>query len=453
MAAGVALTPALLWMLERHRTAAILLAASLPLPLSLGGVGLGLSIAVSDVLLVLLFVVVVSQLLVSRDLRALQVLAPIRWPLGQYLAVIAVVWVAHLGFSALLQTVQRLELFLFALLVGAAIALRGDQIPVLRAYVLVTTVFAALYLPFSDGAGGLGVQKNPAGQFIANALLVLIAVKPTRHRLLWAVPVLTLGLFWTQSRGALLSVPIGLAVLMAMHRGGTRWRTAAMLVPLSLVAAGAFALLPDEAQQRNTSFDSGTQSRAAYSLKIRDDYREEAWAIIHARPWTGIGIGNYPQGVDGMRPSTVDPHQVLLLQAAEGGYPLAVSFVVLAIGCCLVMRSKRQLSALGGAAAAVLIGSIGHGLVDVYWVRGTPVLGWLLLGLALGATARRQAGGGRWDGRVTGCRQRAVGTVAGRGAGPLNLRLRIEPRRSRYRRRWIRGQHRSRQRHRSRRFL
>jgi hypothetical protein len=38
-----------------------------------------------------------------------------------------------------------------------------------------------------------------------------------------------------------------------------------------------------------------------------------------------------------------------------------------------------------------------HGLVDIYWVRGTPVLGWLLVGMALAqahaARAERAEGG------------------------------------------------------------
>jgi hypothetical protein len=44
-------------------------------------------------------------------------------------------------------------------------------------------------------------------------------------------------------------------------------------------------------------------------------------------------------------------------------------------------------------AAAVLLATVAHGLVDVYWVRGTPVLGWLLVGMAFGCawSARRKA--------------------------------------------------------------
>ena len=382
LAAAVALAPTVLLVLERRRALAFLLAASLPFPLSLGGGGLGLNISASDLLLTVLAGIIVTGFLIAKDDAPLRALAPLRWPLGQYVAVMGVVWAGHLGFSTLLQTGQRLELFLIPLLAGAAIVQWGCERGVLRTYVVVTTAFAGLYPFFSDGEMGLGVQKNPAGQFIANALLMQIAIPELRKRLLWTIPILTLGLFWTQSRGALVSVPIGLAAMLLMNRGGNKRRTVAMLVPLAAVAWGAFSLLPESFQERNTSFETGTASRAAYSLHIREQFRQEAWAIVHARPWTGVGIGNYQQGVGNIRPGTADPHQVLLLQAAEGGYPLAVSFVLLVGGCLVVLRAQ-DLGGLGGAAAAVIVGSVGHGLVDVYWVRGTPVLGWLLLGIAL----------------------------------------------------------------------
>lgn len=387
LAAAVALAPAALLVLEHRRALALLLAASLPFPLSLGGGGLGLSISASDVVLTVLAGIIIAGYLVGKDDAPWRAMAPIRWPLGQYVAVMGVVWAAHLGFSTLIQTGQRLELFLIPLLAGAAMVQWGCEHAVLRTYVLVTTTFAALYPFFSNGEMSLGVQKNPAGQFIANALLMLVALPEVRRRLLWTVPILTIGLLWTQSRGALVSVPIGLAALLMMNRAGDRRRTIAMLVPLAAVAWVAFSALPESFQERNTSFGAGTGTRAAYSLKIREQFREQAWSIVHARPWTGVGIGNYAAGLDRTAVSTADPHQVLLLQAAEGGYPFAASFVVLVIGCLALVRRSAP-GPVAAAAGAVISASVAHGMVDVYWVRGTPVLGWALIGMAL---ARRDS--------------------------------------------------------------
>jgi membrane-bound metal-dependent hydrolase YbcI (DUF457 family) len=82
-----------------------------------------------------------------------------------------------------------------------------------------------------------------------------------------------------------------------------------------------------------------------------------------------------------------------LLQAAEGGYVLAASFVVLIAGVLLVLARARNLET-SPAAAAVLVATVAHGLVDVFWVRGTPVLSWLLVGMTLGLLARGSPSGG-----------------------------------------------------------
>jgi len=81
---------------------------------------------------------------------------------------------------------------------------------------------------------------------------------------------------------------------------------------------------------------------------------------------------------------------VLLLQAAEGGYGLAVSFVLLVVGSTIALFTRMRGMPLAAAAAAVLLATVIHGLVDVYWVRGTPLLGWLLVGMACGEFARQR---------------------------------------------------------------
>jgi membrane-bound metal-dependent hydrolase YbcI (DUF457 family) len=80
---------------------------------------------------------------------------------------------------------------------------------------------------------------------------------------------------------------------------------------------------------------------------------------------------------------------VILLEAAEGGYVFAASFVLLIGGAAFTLWRMRQVE-LAPAAVAVLLASAAHGLVDVYWVRGLPVLGFLLIGMvcANGAQSR-----------------------------------------------------------------
>jgi O-Antigen ligase len=380
----LAAMPLILWLLYRPRLAVMVLGITIPFPVSVIAGGPGLNVAASDVLLSTISCMVIAEALVLRRSTLLAPLRILAWPVAPYLGWMVVLVAAHLSVLSAMQSAQRLELFLFPILVGVSVAIRRHEMHFLRAYLVACTVFAALYPFFSDDAGGLGVQKNPAGGFIAGALLLLIGVRGLRGKLLLVAPVLTLGLFWTQSRGAILSVVVGLAVLLLMHPGRDRLRFLALLVPVSAIAAGAFALLPQAAQERNTSFSAGTTSRAGYAVELRETYRLEAWHIIHSKPLFGTGIGQYFDGVNGVHPTTVDPHQVLLLQAAEGGYPLGVAFVVLVLGSAGVIAWRGRRTVLGPAAVALLISAVGHGLVDVYWARGTPVLGWLVVGMALG---------------------------------------------------------------------
>lgn len=216
---------------------------------------------------------------------------------------------------------------------------------------------------------------------IANAILVLVGVKALRQYLPCAV-ILVPGLVLTQSRGAILATVVGLAVILAFQnaRTGTVLGRAAVL---AVIAFAAYATLPPAIQNRLTTFTPGVGSPGAYALYTRQQYAQDAERIIAAHPWVGIGVGNYIAGNPYRGTQALDPHDVLLLQAAEGGYAFAVSFVLLIIGTTLALRKMGQVD-VTAAAAGVLIATVVHGLVDVYWVRGTPVLSWLLVGMACG---------------------------------------------------------------------
>ena len=70
----------------------------------------------------------------------------------------------------------------------------------------------------------------------------------------------------------------------------------------------------------------------------------------------------------------------------------------------------------GRAPPAVLLSTVAHGMVDIYWVRGTPVLGWLLVGMACGVYALRRTpgatsvtrAGDTWSWSLTGAEERST---------------------------------------------
>ncbi len=382
LAFSVALFPLVLWLWVHPTVPLVLLGASIPFVQSLGGAGGSYSVALSDLLLVLIGSGIAVGAVISKSATSFAALRPVGLLVLQFAVVIVLLLPFHFGLAEVAQTAQRLELFLLPLLVGAFAALHGKHIPLLQGYVVSTTVLAVVW-QFNS----LGMQKNPVGQFIANAILVLVAL-PALRRLLPCVFVLIPALFLTESRGAVIATAIGTVVIVFFHEA--RLRTAlTRAIPLIAAAVAAFVLMPASVQERVTTLSAGTNSPAAYALSIRQAYSADAQRIISDHPWTGIGIGNYLSGDPELGTRTDEPHHVLLLQAAEGGYALAASFVILILGIVFVLHRLRYLD-LATAAAGVLVATVAHGLVDVYWVRGTPVLAWLLVGMTCGALADRR---------------------------------------------------------------
>jgi hypothetical protein len=290
----------------------------------------------------------------------------------------AVVLAYHLDSYGVAQTVQRYELFVLPLLVGAFAVMVGRHILLLQAYVVATSVLAVVW-PLD----AFELQKNPVGQMIGNAIVVLVGVK-SLHRLLPCLVVLVPGLLLTQSRGAVVATLVGVAVLMVAQ--GLRWQLVARrVVPLALVAAASFALVPSGVQERLTSFSASRETSAGWAVYYRQGLIADAQRLFDENRLAGVGIGNYSAAAAAMGLSGVeDPHVVLLLEAAEGGVVLAGAFLLLVGGSALAVWRMRRVD-LAPVALAVLVATFVHGMVDVYWVRGTPVLGWLLVGMVCGA--------------------------------------------------------------------
>ena len=380
VALAVALLPLAIWEATRLTVALVLLGLSLPAFMSIFGEGASLNVAPSDVLLVVIVAAVAARMVITRSATELRALGPVAFPLAQYGLFLVFLLFAHVGRSEVLQTLQRVELFLFPLIIGAFAALTGRHTHVLKAYVLSATVLAAVW-PVAD----FGLQKNPVGGVIGNAILLLVAYPPLRSYLPCLL-VLVPGLLLTESRGAVGATAVGVLAFFLM-RGYRRGALMRRILPVAALAAAAFFVLPQETTGRLTTFSAGKRTTGEYALFIRDQYREDAYDVIDAHPWVGVGVGNYLAGDPSNLTLAKDPHNVILLQAAEGGYAFAGSFILLIGGACLVLYSIRRVE-LAPAAAAVMVATAAHGLVDVYWVRGTPVLSWLLLGMACALVGR-----------------------------------------------------------------
>lgn len=375
--------------------AATLLGVSIPEIQDVTGGHLGVHVAASDVVLVLIGARLLADGVARPQLASVRVLRSVRFPVLQYAWLIGVLLVIHLSGQSALKSAQRLELFVLPLLVGAFIALRRQHMLVLRGYVLAATLLAIVW-PFLNAHGLAGqFQKNPTGGMIVSAILLLLAV-PALRRLLWCGLPLLVGLGLTASRGALLALVVGIVVIGLM-RAGARQKLVARTLALLVTAVMVVPFLPSSVTSRLTNFSSAAPSSAAalasysassWAIYYRDAYWHDAEALIAKHPFTGVGVGNYLAGSTANLTQTTDPHDVILLEAAEGGYVFAASFVILVLGVAFALWRMRRVE-LAPAAAGVLLATVAHGMVDVYWVRAGPVLGWLLVGMVCGLAAQR----------------------------------------------------------------
>jgi len=382
LAVVVCLVPLAAWLLSRPDVPLVLLGASLPVLQSVAGGRLGYQVALSDLLLVLIGAALLFRAAVTGSAPEVRALRPVALPILVYGTIMVLLVPFHIEIGNVLQTGQRFELFLVPLVVGAFAALSSRHVSLLQAYVLATTVLAVVW-PVHDFA----LQKNPVGQLIANAILLLVGFRAL-HRLWPCLLVLVPGLFLTQSRGAIVAAAIGITVIVLMR--GLPARQMAIRIAPVLVAAGlTFAVIPATDQERLTTFSAGTTTKAEYSIWYRDQYAADARRIIEANRWTGVGVGNYGAADASSFTPVDDPHNVLLLQAAEGGYLLAAGFILVIGGSLLALVRMRSIE-LAPVAAGVLLSTAAHGVVDVYWVRGTPVLSWLLVGMVCGLYWSRQ---------------------------------------------------------------
>src|SRR5919201_5858215 len=163
------------WFVSRPTAPLVLFGLSIPAVMSLTNNSLGstgnggYNTSVSDFLLLLIALGIALKWMSGRSEPVLRSLRPVALPVLLYCGVMLIVLAVHPGIRELLKTAQRFELFLLPLIVGAFAALTERHIRVLQAYIIATTILAVVW-PVHH----FSVNKNPMGQMIANAVLLLV---------------------------------------------------------------------------------------------------------------------------------------------------------------------------------------------------------------------------------------------------------------------------------------
>lgn len=267
--------------------------------------------------------------------------------------------------------------------------------------VLVALLSLALYYlheqpPFWQNERGFGPfpNRNQTGDLFGIASLVILAagqddIRSNRKRwLLWlgALLVMIVALILNFSRAGIVILILGsalwiAAVALRANRPGWIALGASFLL---LLAAGLLV------------FGGQTLARFHAPRLLGEDFRwrifHDAWNLIRASPWCGIGLGNFEDVFAIFRQASqgntraLHPESDWLWLWAEAG-PFALLLVLAGVALFLRFVPPLQVGTNQRFRLAALIGALlfaAHGLVDVSAHRvGTAYAALLLFGLSL----------------------------------------------------------------------
>lgn len=197
----------------------------------------------------------------------------------------------------------------------------------------------------------------------------------------WAMAAASLvaGIYLTQSRGAFLALPVGVLVwmLLAGWRIGKALLWAPLLLFILIRATGAWERLAGLTQ----FVSGGLQDSGDLSLTNRLRLMQDAGRMFMASPWTGQGIGTFPERVaefDRYANTPAPPevagaaHNFYLEQAADGGVLLLAAWLLVAIAIAIACwRSLHLLDAREVSSRFVVVGAA-SGLVA--WLTASTFL-------------------------------------------------------------------------------
>ncbi|HET9495548.1 MAG TPA: O-antigen ligase family protein, partial [Chloroflexia bacterium] len=261
------------------------------------------------------------------------------------------------------------------------------------------------YLP--QVAGGLsrdrtGFHPNIVAGTLLWVVMPLAALLPARGvstRARWALGALLVlaggTLLLTQSRGALGSLAVGLALLawLAWPKVRPALVAAAGVAALVLLAAGPGQVLSRVLDRAGTTLGPLAQTD---NLVVRADAWQSAVQAISDRPLTGIGMDTFRRLIRTQYPAPSIPdtydighaHNQFLQAALDLGLPGLVGFLALwIVAAALAAKSYRAAPdgwtrALAAGIGAGLLATFAHGLTDSVALVSKPgVFFWGILAL------------------------------------------------------------------------
>lgn len=245
---------------------------------------------------------------------------------------------------------------------------------------IVVCLFLALVLVGSASNYFLGLNKNGLGGSLSCGTLVAtelwLSSTTSRRRILTlcATIICAAGLVMTVSRGSWLGTMSGLIVMLCIKaKFKAMARTAAVMIPL---AAIVWFSLPPDVQEFATSFDVRREN-----IHARLETIQFAESKFESEPMLGVGVGLRKE---------IDATNIIMTSLAETGILGLATFVWIHVAIFWMLWKARMRVFVGSAShsviaicAGLVTAKLTHGLVDHYWSRGSLMLAWCGVGMAL----------------------------------------------------------------------
>lgn len=287
------------------------------------------------------------------------------------------------GQAAVMSWLQMVIYFIFTLLAFTAFG-RNSNAVVLALTAMCGTSFMLAIGQIAQGGGGgfvFNIHKNSIGATMAASLVVAVELwfragfsKDRRRIKIWlgVIAVLALATLLSLSRGAWGSAVIGIFIVIAIRgRWGLILKFSAVMIPVAIIG---LLLLPESSRE----YIASSVDTESHSFGTRADNIEVAKYYFEQNKLLGSGLG--------LR-KTYDATNIVWLTLAETGVIGLLAFAWVKFAAVkLAWTNRRKLDPRSPAfsilalSAALLIGRLGHGMVDHYWSRGAITVAWSMVG-------------------------------------------------------------------------
>lgn len=328
------------------------------------------------------------------------------------IATASVAWAADPGRSG--EFLWRLIVEVLVMLAIGVLVTRPRQLRAVLGWIVAAAATSTLLgmgvgtSLFDRFIGAFGDPNDYAAATVP-AIVIILCLWPitrsaaVRAAMSVATVLMLYGIVESESRGGLLALVIGVAVVIQTARGSERIRLVGVALACGAVVGMALAFTPEG---------------AAFSAKLASgdtSGRTDLWTVavnmFQAHPLSGVGLGNYYIVSANFLDSTVQhlelfvqdarvAHNTTLEMLAELGIPGTIAYYTFVIGAVAVavrgLRAarrdgSRELVQVGRAVVSATIGSIATCLTLSGQYQ--PIL-WVLLGccISYGAAATGRSG-------------------------------------------------------------